>query len=42
MGLDGRFLVVEYNGSPLPREEFDRVVLAEDDRLELVRPVAGG
>lgn len=42
MGLDRRFLVVEYNGSPLPREELDRVVLEDEDRLELVRPVAGG
>jgi sulfur carrier protein len=40
--LDGRFLVVEYNGEPLARERFAEVVLRPGDRLELVRPVAGG
>jgi len=42
MGLDRRYLVVEYNGQPLAREALDEVTLAEGDRLELVRPVAGG
>jgi sulfur carrier protein len=42
MGLDRRYLVVEYNGQPLAREALDEVILAEGDRLELVRPVAGG
>jgi len=42
MGLDRRYLVVEYNGKPLSRDTFDEVTLAEGDRLELVRPVAGG
>jgi thiamine biosynthesis protein ThiS len=42
MGLDRRYLVVEYNGQPLPRDGFERVELADGDRLELVRPVAGG
>ena len=40
--LDRRFLVVEYNGKPLGAEQFDAVVLAAGDKLELVRPVAGG
>jgi thiamine biosynthesis protein ThiS len=42
LGLDRRFLVVEYNGEPLSRDAFDATVLREGDRLELVRPVAGG
>jgi sulfur carrier protein len=42
LGLDRRFLVVEYNGEPRSRQDFDAVVLREGDRLELVRPVAGG
>lgn len=42
LGLDRRFLVVEHNGEPLSRESFDATVLCEGDRLELVRPVAGG
>ncbi len=40
--LDPRFVVVERNGEPLPRERYDRVRLADGDRLELVRAVAGG
>lgn len=42
LGLDRRYLVVEYNGEPLARDRVSEVVLAPGDRLELVRPVAGG
>jgi thiamine biosynthesis protein ThiS len=41
-GLDPRFVVVERNGEPLERSRYDSVLLAEGDRLELVRAVAGG
>jgi thiamine biosynthesis protein ThiS len=41
-GLDPRYVVVERNGEPLERDRYDQVVLAEGDRLELVRAVAGG
>ncbi len=40
--LDPRWVVAELNGEPLGRERFGVVRLAEGDRLELVRPVAGG
>jgi thiamine biosynthesis protein ThiS len=40
--LDARWIVAELNGEPLPRERFAEVALADGDRLELVRPVAGG
>ena len=40
--LDPRFVVVERNGEPLERARYDEVVLADGDRLELVRAVAGG
>jgi 2-iminoacetate synthase len=36
------YLVVEYNGEPLGRDRFDGLALVDGDRLELVRPVAGG
>ena len=42
LGLDRRYLVVEHNGDPLPRDRFEQLVLHDGDRLELVRPVAGG
>jgi sulfur carrier protein len=41
-GLDPRYVVVERNGEALERARYDQVVLAEGDRLELVRAVAGG
>jgi len=42
LGFDRRFLVVEWNGEPRAlRDCLDRT-LAPGDRLELVRPVAGG
>jgi thiamine biosynthesis protein ThiS len=40
--LDPRWVVAELNGEPLARERFDGVALSPGDRLELVRPVAGG
>jgi len=42
MNMDRRYLVVEHNGEPVAREALDQIVLSEGDRLELVRPVAGG
>jgi sulfur carrier protein len=41
-GLDPRFVVVERNGEPLARNRYEDVELADGDRLELVRAVAGG
>ena len=40
--LDPRWVVAELNGEPLGRDRFGVVRLSEGDRLELVRPVAGG
>jgi sulfur carrier protein len=40
--LDPRYVVVERNGEPLERGLYEEVRLAEGDRLELVRAVAGG
>ena len=42
LGIDRRFLVVEHNGEPLAPDRFEETALREGDRLELVRPVAGG
>lgn len=42
LGLDARYLVVEWNGEALAYAEVSRRELQEGDRLELVRPVAGG
>lgn len=40
--LDPRWVVAELNGEPLARDRFGVVKLSPGDRLELVRPVAGG
>jgi len=42
MGLGGRWVLVERNGEPVERRHLSSTVLAEGDRLELVRAVAGG
>jgi sulfur carrier protein len=41
-GLDPQFVVVERNGEPVERAQYDQILLADGDRLELVRAVAGG
>lgn len=42
LGLGGKWVIVERNGEPVPRAALGTTVLAEGDRLELVRAVAGG
>lgn len=40
--LGARWVLVERNGEPVPRAEVATTALAEGDRVELVRAVAGG
>ncbi len=42
LGLGGKWVIVERNGEPVPRAALGTTVLAEGDRVELVRAVAGG
>ena len=42
LGLGAKWVVVERNGEPVPRRQVSTTALAEGDRLELVRAVAGG
>jgi thiamine-phosphate pyrophosphorylase len=42
LGLDPRTVIVEYNGEALARNAYADTRLAEGDRVELVRAVAGG
>ena len=42
LGLGGKWVVVERNREPVARADFPVLVLAEGDRIELVRAVAGG
>lgn len=42
LGLGGKWVLVERNGEPVRRSDLADTALAEGDRLELVRAVAGG
>lgn len=42
LNLGGRWVLVERNGEPVNRRDLATTTLAEGDRLELVRAVAGG
>ncbi len=42
LGLGGKWVVVERNREPVARAELATTVLADGDRIELVRAVAGG
>ena len=42
LGLGGKWVVVERNREPVARADMAVTVLAEGDRIELVRAVAGG
>ena len=42
LGLGPKNVIVERNGEPVPRADMAATTLADGDRLELVRAVAGG
>jgi sulfur carrier protein len=42
LGLGAKWVVAERNGEPVNRADMASVRLAEGDRIELVRAVAGG
>ena len=42
LGLGARWVLVERNGEPVDRARLGSTALADGDRLELVRAVAGG
>lgn len=42
VGLDPRYVIIERNGEPVERRRYGDVRLADGDRVELVRAVAGG
>ena len=42
LGLDPRFVIIELNGDALERARFEQVRLADGDRIEIVKAVAGG
>lgn len=42
LGLGGKWVVVERNRDPVARADLATTVLADGDRIELVRAVAGG
>jgi sulfur carrier protein len=42
LGLASPALLVEHNGLALRRDEWPQRPLAEDDRVEIIRIVAGG
>lgn len=41
-GIVRRMIAVEYNGEIVPRHQYDEIVLAEGDQLEVVQMVGGG
>ena len=42
LGLGAKWVIVERNGEPVERRDLPSTSLAEGDRIELVRAVAGG
>jgi sulfur carrier protein len=42
LGSDPRYVIVELNGEALDRNRFTEVRMVAEDRIEVVRAVAGG
>jgi sulfur carrier protein len=42
LGVGAKWVVAEVNGEAVPRRDMAGVLLADGDRVELVRAVAGG
>lgn len=41
-GLQARMILIEHNGVALHQREWDQRTIANDDRVEFIRVVAGG
>ncbi len=42
LNLDGRYVFVEHNGEAVLKDQIPSLELSPGDRLEIVKPVAGG
>ena len=42
LGLGPKYVIVERNGEPVERRDVTTTALADGDRIELVKAVAGG
>jgi thiamine biosynthesis protein ThiS len=42
LGLESRYVLVERNGGPVNRNDYQELLLAPDDTILVARPVAGG
>jgi len=42
LNISTRWVVVELNGEPLAKDQFEKTTLQHEDRLEIVTPIAGG
>jgi len=42
LNISSRWVVVELNGEPLAKDQFDKTTLKHEDKLEVVTPIAGG
>jgi sulfur carrier protein len=42
LGLGPKYVIVERNGEPVERRDVTTTTLADGDRIELVKAVAGG
>lgn len=42
LALEGKRIAVERNGEIVPKSRHSETLLAEGDRIEIVRPVGGG
>ncbi|MBW1650655.1 MAG: sulfur carrier protein ThiS [Deltaproteobacteria bacterium] len=40
--IDSYIIVVEYNKKIIPKEEFDKIILKDKDKLEILTFVGGG
>ena len=41
-GYDTKRVAVEFNGNILPKSDYDKIVLSDGDRIEIVSFVGGG
>ncbi|WP_195570687.1 sulfur carrier protein ThiS [Paenibacillus sp. 1001270B_150601_E10] len=42
LSLEERIVIVEHNGTIIPKQDYDRLQLSDGDRVEIVQFVGGG
>ena len=42
LDIENKYLAVEINGAILPKSEYDKYIIQENDKIEIINAIGGG